>query len=71
MNKQLPVLSQPYVFYLPDNVTDDVGALHTLLADLGIQGVTRQDGTCYVAFTQEPPPNIRGEIMRRLKARKP
>ena len=48
---------------------EEVGAIQEKLTGLPfITGVTRSEGRLYVTFSQEPDPNIRGEIMRRLKA---
>ena len=62
----LPIPPEPHRFPFP-NADTKVGDLHALLADLGIQGVTRQGERTWVTFAAEPPPQVRGEIVRRIK----
>ena len=64
----LPVPPEPHRLLLP-NVDTSVGDLHALLADLGIQGVTRQGDKTWVTFADSPPLSIAREIVRRVRGR--
>ena len=64
----LEIPPKPHRFPLP-NVLSPVGELHALLADLGIQGVTRQGDKTWVTFADSPPLSKAREIVRRVRGR--
>lgn len=66
MSDLSPVPPEPHKFPIP-SVNVPVGDLHTLLTDLGIQGVTRQGNKTWATFASDPPSRVRDEIMRRVK----